>query len=240
MHKMGGNFAVRPSSGPHKLRQSIPIQLFLRDKLKVAMNGNEAKMILHQKEGLVLINKHIRRDAKYPIGLMDVVEIPKMNGFWRCLYDVKGRFTFVKIKKAEAGFVLCRIVRKQMGSNQIPYIVTGDGRTIRFPDSKIKMHDTIKFDIEKKQVVETYPFDIGNIAFISDGSNRGRVGIITRITKLDGANDIVTLKDARGHELSTRIDYVFIIGKGDKPVIALPRGDGISLSILEEAEKHNQ
>ena len=87
MDKMGGNFAVRPTTGPHKLNESIPILIFLRDKLKAAMNYNEVKMILHQKEGAIKIDKKIRRDPKYPIGLMDTIEIPKMNAFWRALYD---------------------------------------------------------------------------------------------------------------------------------------------------------
>lgn len=240
MHKMGGNFAVRPSQGPHKLRQSLPIQVFLRDKVNLAMNGREVTTILHQKEGLIFVDKKVRRDAKYPIGLMDVVEVPKMKRSWRCLYDIKGRFTFVKIGKGEEKFKLCRVQQKQMGANKIAYLVTNDGRTIRFADPKIQVHDTIKYDLEKKQVVESYHFEVGNVAFISDGNNRGRAGVITHISRLDGNHDIVTLKDARNHIFTTRIEYVFVIGRGEKPVITLPKGDGIGLTILEEAEKRHE
>lgn len=237
MNKLGGNFAVRPSQGPHCLKHSIPLQIFLRDKIKVAMNGREADTILHQKEGLVQIDKKIRRDTKYPIGLMDVIDIPKMGTAWRCLFDVKGRFTFVKIKKQESNFKLCRVLRKEMGANQIAYLVTHDGRTIRFADPTISMHDSIKYDLEKKTITEIYKFEKGNLAYISDGNNKGRVGTITHISKLDGNHDIVTLKDANNHIFTTRIGYVFIIGKGDKPVITLPKQNGLALSILEEAEK---
>ena len=31
-----------------------------------------------------------------------------------------------------------------MGKNKIPYIVTHDGRTIRYPHPDIKRHDTVK------------------------------------------------------------------------------------------------
>lgn len=79
----------------------------------------------------------------------------------------------------------------------------------------------------------------GNLAFVSDGSNRGRVGIIHHITKFDGNYDIVSLKDEKGHIFTTRINYVFIIGKGDKSAIKLPKENGIKSSILEEAEKRN-
>lgn len=239
MDKMGGNFAVRPSQGPHKLRQSIPLQVFLRDKIKVAMNGREANMILHQKQGLVQIDKKVRREPKYPLGLMDVIDIPQMGAAWRCLYDVKGRFTFVRLKKAESNFKLCKIVKKQMGANKICYIVTHDARTIRFAEPSIAVNDTVKYDLEKKQITEVYKFEVGNVAYVSDGNNKGRVGVITHITKLDGNHDIITLRDKSSHVFTTRIEYVFIIGKADEPVISLPKHNGVALSILEERELKN-
>lgn len=236
MDKMGGNFAVRPAQGPHRLRQSIPLQVFLRDKIKVAMTGREANMILHQKQGLVLIDKKVRREPKYPLGLMDVVEIPQMGAAWRCLYDVKGRFTFLRLKKAESNFKLCRIVKKQMGANKIAYLVTHDARTIRFADPSIAVNDSVKFDLEKRQIAEVYKFEAGALAYVSDGNNKGRVGTITHITQLDGNHDIITLKDKSGHVFTTRVEYIFIIGKGQEPAISLPKHAGVAMTILEEAE----
>ena len=235
MDKMGGNFAVRPSQGPHALRQSIPIQVFLRDRIKVALNGREANMILHQKQGLVYIDKKVRRDPKYPIGLMDVVEIPEMNGAWRCMYDVKGRFTFVRLAKTETSHKLCRIMKKQMGPNRIAYIVTHDARTIRFADPSISVNDTIRYDIEKGQVEAVLKFETGNTAYVSEGNNKGRVGVITHITKLDGSHDIITLRDKNNHTFTTRVEFVFVIGKGEESSISLPRHAGVAVSVLEEA-----
>lgn len=34
-----------------------------------------------------------------------------------------------------------------------------------------------------------------------------------------------------------RLSYVFIIGKGNKPFVSLPRGNGIRLSIAEERDQ---
>jgi len=36
--------------------------------------------------------------------------------------------------------------------NKIPYIVTHDGRTIRFPHPEIEQGDTLKYDLEKGQI----------------------------------------------------------------------------------------
>jgi small subunit ribosomal protein S4e len=54
------------------------------------------------------------------------------------LYDVKGRFTLVPIKEAESKFKLLKVKTRAVGPNKIPYIVTHDGRTIRFPHPEIE------------------------------------------------------------------------------------------------------
>lgn len=63
---------------------------------------------------------------------MDVLTIVKTGENFRLLYDEKGRFTLVKINNTEARFKLCKVVKKAVGPNKIPYIVTHDARTIRF------------------------------------------------------------------------------------------------------------
>lgn len=37
LDKLGGVFAPRPSTGPHKLRESLPLVIFLRNRLKYAL-----------------------------------------------------------------------------------------------------------------------------------------------------------------------------------------------------------
>lgn len=108
------------------------------------MSRQEAIKITHDKEGLIKIDGKIRRDHRFPLGIMDVVSIDKTGEHFRILYDVKGRFQAHKIDDKEAKFKLCSIKRKAMGKNKIPYIVTHDGRTIRYPHPEIKKHDTIK------------------------------------------------------------------------------------------------
>merc|ERR1719334_2746701 len=49
--------------------------------------------------------------------------------------------------------------------------------------------------------------------------------------------DYVHVKDSNGHTFATRLTYVFIIGKGNKPYISLPKGKGLKLSIAEERDK---
>jgi small subunit ribosomal protein S4e len=144
LDKLSGKYAVRASTGPHKLRECIPLTVLLQNRLKYALNRQEVIKIVKDKEGMIKVDGKVRRDTRFPLGMMDVVTIEKTGEFFRILYDVKGRFQAHKIDEKEANFKLCQIKKKAMGPNKIPYVVTHDGRTIRFPHPDIKKHDTIK------------------------------------------------------------------------------------------------
>ena len=90
--KLGGIFATRPSQGPHKRRESIPLSILLRNRLRYALSRQEAIKIVKDKEGLIKVDNKIRRDPRFPLGIMDVVGIEKTGEHFRILYDVKGRY----------------------------------------------------------------------------------------------------------------------------------------------------
>ena len=113
--KLKGVYSVKPSSGPHKQRECIPISVLLQQRLKYAMTRQESIKICRQKEGLIKVDGKIRRNHRYPLGNMDVVTIDKTNEFFRILYDTKGRFTPHRIDAKEAGFKLCKVVKKYIG-----------------------------------------------------------------------------------------------------------------------------
>ena len=75
---------------------------------------------------------------------------------------------------------------------------------------------------------------------IRDSRNRGRVGVIQRREKHKGAIEIVHVKDAGGHEFATRRSNTFVIGEGNKPMISLPKGKGLRLTIVEELERRKE
>merc|ERR1711898_75356 len=114
LDKMGGTWAPRPSTGPHKLRECLPLILVLRNRLKYALTKKEVQQILMQR--LVKVDGKVRTDVNFPCGIMDVISIEKTDEHFRMLYDPKG----------------------------VPYIGTHDGRTIRYPDPTAKNNDIVK------------------------------------------------------------------------------------------------
>jgi small subunit ribosomal protein S4e len=144
LDKLSGKYASRASTGPHKRLECIPLSVLLRNRLKYALTGREVISIVKDKEGLIKIDHRIRRDPTYPLGVMDVVTIDKTGENFRILYDTKGRYQAHKIDAKEAAFKLCKVTKKAMGINKVPYIVTHDGRTLRFPHPDIKKNDSVK------------------------------------------------------------------------------------------------
>merc|ERR1711879_304079 len=161
LDKLTGVYAPRPRTGPHKLRECLPLQIVLRNRLKYALTGRECDVILHDKDNEVKIDNKVRRDKKYPVGLMDTLAIKKTGDYFRMLYDIKGRFSLTKIKEKEANVKLCKIKKRVMGQNKIPYVVTHDARTIRFPDPNIRTMDTVKVDLTTGQITDTLKLEIG-------------------------------------------------------------------------------
>jgi len=238
LDKLTGAYAPRPSPGPHKLRECLPLIIFLRNRLKYALNRREVVSILMQR--LIKVDGKVRTDPTFPSGFMDVISIEKTGENFRLVYDVKGRFTVHRITNEEAKYKLCKVKRVQVGAKGIPFVVTHDGRTIRYPDPLVKVNDTIKYEIETGKISDFLKFEVGNVAMVTGGRNLGRVGIITHRERHHGGFDIVHVKDALDRQFATRLTNVFVIGKGDKPWISLPRGKGIKLTISEERDKKRE
>eukprot|EP01096_Ripella_sp_DP13-Kostka_P010368 TRINITY_DN406_c0_g1_i1.p1 TRINITY_DN406_c0_g1~~TRINITY_DN406_c0_g1_i1.p1 ORF type:complete len:429 (-),score=146.84 TRINITY_DN406_c0_g1_i1:39-1325(-) len=232
--KLGGTWAPKPSSGPHKGRESLPLIIILRNRLRYALTAREVKLILMQR--LVKVDHVVRTDSTFPAGFMDVVQIEKTGEEFRLLYDTDGRFVLHRIKSEEAKFKLLRVQRLTTGAKGIPYIVTHDGRTIRFPHPDIKVADTIQFNLDTKTVTAHVPFEIGNLVTITGGRSIGRIGIVESKERHPGSHDIVHVKDSVGQTFATRATNVFVIGKGNNSLVSIPSGKGVKLSITEKRE----
>ncbi|XP_065649878.1 small ribosomal subunit protein eS4 [Hydra vulgaris] len=235
LDKLSGNFAPRPSPGPHKLRECLPLIVFLRNRLKYALNYAEVTKIMKQR--LIKVDGKVRTDICYPAGFMDVVSIERTHENFRLLYDVKGRFVCNRISAEESAYKLAKVKRTAVGQNSIPYIVTHDGRTIRYPDPSIKVNDTVIVDIKTGKITDFIKFDTGNLVMVTAGRNTGRVGIITNRERHPSSYDIVHVKDVTGNQFATRLSNIFLIGKGSKPLVSLPRGKGVRLTIADERDR---
>jgi small subunit ribosomal protein S4e len=235
LDKLTGTWAPKPTPGPHKGRECLPLIILLRNRLKYALTRNEVTLICKQR--LIQVDGKVRTDINFPAGFMDVITIEKTGENFRLLFDVKGRFAVHRITKEESKYKLCKVRKIALGQKGVPYIATTDGRTIRYPDPDVREHDTVKIDLDTGKIIDYIRYEPGNLVMVNGGRNTGRVGVLEHIEKHPGSFNIAYVKDAGGNQFATRTSNIFIIGKGVTSLVSLPAGKGIKLTILEERAK---
>ena len=223
-------WAVKPRPGPHRQERSIPLLVLVRDVMKYAMTAREARKIIA--EGHFKIDGVVRKDYKFPVGPMDVIEVVDTGETFRLLPYPTKFLALVPIPKEEASIKPLRIENKTTVKGGHVQLNLFDGRNIliRVKDPRkpvedtYKTLDTIVIKVPGQEIVKHIPFGEGKIAMIVDGRNVGRVGIIKGVQRGWGwKRSIVTLEAPDGSKIQTSLAYIVVIGE-DKPVITLPEG----------------
>jgi small subunit ribosomal protein S4e len=224
INKKEFSFAAKAIPGPHQANNCFTLLYVLRDLLKVVSSATEAKKVVIA--GSVLVDGKPRKDMHFPVGLMDVIEIPTLKKTYRVLPDKLYNLKLVEIEK-DARFKLCKIIGKKVQPGGNVQLNLHDGRSllVKVKDpTKPKeaagytVGDVIKLDLTSGEIVDTIKFDEGKLAVVVAGINNGRVGKITKITKIT-KNNIATLDDA-GESFETKLEYLFVLGDS-KPIVSL-------------------
>ncbi|WP_457751123.1 30S ribosomal protein S4e [Thermococcus sp.] len=216
-------WAVRPRPGPHSMKTSIPLIYIVRDYLGYAKTAREARKILN--EGKVLVDGRVRKDYKFPVGIMDVVSIPKTGEHYRVLPNRIGKLILHPISEEEAKIKPLRISNKRMVKGAKVQLNLHDGSNhLVTMDEKDKYRTayTVLMKVPEREVVEVIPFEVGAYVFVTQGKNVARKGKIAEVRGFPmGWPDVVTIEDENGELFDTLKEYAFVIGK-EKPEISLP------------------
>jgi small subunit ribosomal protein S4e len=205
-------WVVTALAGSHKKQDSMTLLQAVRNVLKYADNAHEAERILHN--GLIAVNKKIVREPKTAVGLMDVLEIPKMAAYYRVLPAARG-VRLHEIREPESAVKPCRIVDKQTLKGGRVQLNLHDGTTILLNKGTFKTKDTLVLELPSRNIRDVLEYKTGAMALISRGRHSGKTGLIGVISA-GGAS--VKSKTKVG-DFETLSDYVFVIGK-EKPVIS--------------------
>ena len=229
IHRKEFFWVVRPSPGPHSLKNCLPLTIVLRDILGFAKTRKEAKTIVSQ--GKVYVDGKVRRKDDFPVGLMDVISISAIDNYFRIVPSRKGLILH-PISKEESNFKLCRIKNKKVVENGHVQLNLHDGSNIlvRIADPKkpqedtYKALDTVKISLPERQILEQVKMKENDFAVITSGKNMGKHGKIIEIEKTKGkkrTNVLVTIEDKKGNRYQTILNFVFAIGEG-QPLISMP------------------
>ena len=221
IHPKENKWTTKPSAGPHAIEESLPLLLIVRDILGVADNAREAKRIINN--GEILVDGRARKDYKFPVGFMDVIEIPKSESVYRVLPDEKGRLILYPITAENKDFKLCKITDKTTLRGAKTQLNLHDGRN-QLADNNYKVGDVVVLKVPEQEIADQIVFEEGTIGLVTGGKHTGEIGRIKEIniTKSSMSNTVEMETEDKKTFLTLK-DYVFVIGK-EEPVIALPGG----------------
>ncbi len=221
-------FITKPIPGPHQADECIPLQLLLRDILGLAATGEEAEYIVA--EGMVEVDGRVVKRKRFPVGLMDVVGVPRTQRFYRVLpLPGKGLYPH-PIKVDEASFKLCKVLGKTSLKNGNVQVNLHDGRNllVKVSDPKrpvedvYKVNDVLKIGLKKGEVMEHIRFEEGVYVIVIGGRNLGNRGRLTSVTKgAATAAAMVTIETAGKGSFQTTLEYIFPVGF-ERSLISLP------------------
>ncbi len=220
IHPKEYTWTVKTNPGPHPLDESMPLLIIVRDVLKLADTAREAKIIINK--GSILIDGRVRKDYKFPVGFMDVIEIPKSGKVYRVLPDEKGRLILHPISKENKEFKLCRIENKTTIKDGKTQLNLHDGRNYLTED-EYKPADVIMLKIPEQEIQDHIKFENGTLGLITGGKHIGEIGSIKEITITKSSMPNTVIIEGEGKTFQTLKDYVFVLGK-EKPMISLPGG----------------
>ncbi|VCW98420.1 unnamed protein product [Gulo gulo] len=208
-------FAPHSSTGPHKLRECFPLIIFLKDRLKYALTGNELKEIYLQ--CLIKIDGKVRTDTIHLAGFMDAISNDKTGENFHLMDDTKGRFAVHWITPDKTKSKLYKVRNIFVGTKGIPHLVTHVARAIRCLDPLIQVNDTIQIDLETGKITDFIKFDTGNLRMVSRHAYLGRIDVIISREKHPGPFGVIHMKDANGNSFATQLFNIFVTGKANKP-----------------------
>src|ERR1041384_5726346 len=100
-------YTTKPRPGAHPVERALPLATIVRDYLKLAATGREARRVIGA--GEVLVDGRVAKEPKVAVGFMDVVSVPKTKQSWRVFIDDKARLRLVPIGSEQAAWKLVPI-----------------------------------------------------------------------------------------------------------------------------------
>lgn len=209
-------WAVSPKPGPHPKFYSIPLQVVVRDILKLVETGKEARTII--KRGEILVDGKARKDHAYPTGLFDVISVPRLKKSYRIVPFLRG-LKIIEVPEKESNLKICKIKNKTVMKKKRMQINLNDGKNI-FADGKYSTGDSLLLEVPSLKIIQHIPLEKGSLGIVSMGSNAGKIGEVKEVIHGKMREEPKVVCEIEGKTQSILKERFFVIGK-DKPLITV-------------------
>ncbi len=173
-------FVVTVDPGPHPKNYSIPLAVFLRDKLQVVFTLREAKSIIYNR--MVTVDGTIRRSIHHGIGLMDVIQLQNVFDIYRLVPQNGKVLTPIKVIENEKSKKIIKVTSKTTVKGGKTQVGFHDGRTM-LVEQNISVGDSCLISIPEQKILKIIKLENECQALIIKGMNSGKIGTIKDIKK---------------------------------------------------------
>ncbi len=203
-------YTTKPRAGPHAIERAVPLATVLRDYLDLAASGREARTAIGA--GKIHVDGRVVKDAKFPVGFMDVVSVPILKRTWRVVLDHKARLRFVEVGSKDATWKMCQIDNKTTVKGGATQLNLHDGRNLLVKKDDYKTGDVLRIELPSQKIIGHFPVGEGAEVFITGGQHAGEIAPIASIevTRSHKAN-LVHLQSGE-KSFTTIKPYAFPIG----------------------------
>ena len=228
IHRKDATWAPRTRPGPHPRERSLPLVILIRDSLAYAQTAKEAIRIIHDSK--VKVDGKVRRDHRFPAGLMDIVQIQGVDQVFRVLPKPARGLSLSPVGPEEAGYKLCKITGKRTLPKAKVQVNLHDGRNLLL-QGKVQapkgveeylVGGSLQLAIPSQKILKYIPFQSGSLGLVIDGRNEGLHGKITSISEGTHSRPGIARLETIQESFETPAEYIIPVGI-DTSLIALDR-----------------
>jgi len=210
-------WVVVPRPGPHKKFECIPLQIIVRDILKIAETGKEAKTII--KRGEVFVDGKPRKDHAFPVGLFDTIAIPKIEKFYRVISTSHG-LSLVEINKKESNLKICKIINKTSVKNKKTQLNLHDGKNLLVEKDFYKTGDSLLLELPKNKIINHIKLEKNVLGIVSKGVDSGKICVVKEVVAPKTKIPAKIICELEGKRKEILKDRFFVVGR-EKPLITV-------------------
>lgn len=196
---------LSPNPGPHPKSHGVALGSLLRDQLHLGVDLREVKKILNA--GHIQVDGKVVREARYPIGLMDLIEAPQAKKAWR-MQIVGGRLAPKEV--AMPKYKMCKVVVKKTVPGGKIAITCHDGRTL-LGDNAIKVGATLKMSLPAMKMSGQMPLAPGVRCLVTEGKHAGETATLEKIIERVGSMDSEAQLKSGKESFITVTKYLFVV-----------------------------
>lgn len=208
------NWSISASPGPYCKSESIPLGVLLRDLVGLGGNLREIKFMLRSKK--IKVNRKVRTDYKFGVGIFDIVEMPEAKKAFRIVVEKKGRLAAKEISFEKNALKLCRVESKKTVKGGNVGLSTNDGHAIVLEKTSLKPGDSLKINLDSGEIISLLPLSEGNIVLLVGGKHCGQTAVLKQVAVGKLRRKKLLTLEKNGEIFQTTQKNVFVVGVAGK------------------------